>query len=113
METNQLMVEEMHNQELVQGRKPERKLEQESLGTRLAPLQAALFRYCLSLTGSVQDAEDLSQQMWMKTIRRLAEHGHANPEAFLLRVAKNGWIDECRRRKGLRERLQWLSDLGG
>jgi RNA polymerase sigma-70 factor (ECF subfamily) len=85
----------------------------EHLEARLEQLQSALYRYCLSLTGSVQDAEDLSQHTWVKTIRRLAEHGHANPEAFLLRVAKNGWIDECRRRKGLRERLQWLSELGG
>lgn len=95
MESNQLAVEPMHDQE--------HKLEQ---------LQAALYRFCLSLTGSVHDAEDLSQQTWMKTIRRLAEHGHDNPEAFLLRVAKNAWIDECRRRKGLRDRLLWLSELG-
>jgi RNA polymerase sigma-70 factor (ECF subfamily) len=119
--TNQLLIEAMHNQEPEQGRNPERKLEhipehkleRESFELRLEQLHAALFRYCLSLTGSVQDAEDLSQHTWAKTIRRLAEHGHANPEAFLLRVAKNGWIDECRRRKGLRERLQWLSELGG
>lgn len=83
----------------------------ESLEARLEQLQAALYRYCLSLTGAVLDAEDLSQQTWVKTIRRLAEQGHANPEAFLLRVAKNTWIDECRRRKGLRDRLQWLSEL--
>ncbi|MHA6482887.1 RNA polymerase sigma factor [Paenibacillus sp. strain BS8-2] len=83
----------------------------ESLEEQLEQLQPVLYRYCVSLTGSVQDAEDLSQQTWMKTFRRLKEHSHPNPEAFLLRVAKNGWIDECRRRKGLRERMQWLHEL--
>lgn len=88
------------------------KQERGILGNQLAQLHAVLYRYCLSLTGAVQDAEDLSQQTWVKTIRRLAKQGHANPEAFLLRVAKNTWIDECRRRNGLRDRLQWLSELG-
>jgi len=78
----------------------------------LRSLQASLYRYCLSLTGAAVDAEDLAQQTWAKSIKRMKERGHVNPEAFLLRVAKNGWIDECRRRRYLKERLELLQEKG-
>ncbi|MDQ6422693.1 RNA polymerase sigma factor [Paenibacillus sp. LHD-117] len=83
-------------------------LNTEDRGLEVDVLQGKLQRYCLSLTGTVQDAEDLVQQTWEKTIVRLEKRGHANPEAFLLRVAKNTWIDECRRRRMLRDRLDRL-----
>ncbi|WP_124726797.1 RNA polymerase sigma factor [Staphylospora marina] len=66
-------------------------------GKSLERLQAVLNRYCLAVTGSDWDAEDLAQDTWLKatgTLRR----GHANPEAFLLRIAKNTWIDQVRRK---------------
>ncbi|QWU17976.1 RNA polymerase sigma-70 factor, ECF subfamily [Paenibacillus sophorae] len=68
-------------------------------------LQAALKRYCLSLTGSSWDAEDLAQDTWLKALEPLRA-GHSNPEAFLLRVAKNAWIDAGRRKAVLQRILQ-------
>ncbi|MFF2885477.1 RNA polymerase sigma factor [Paenibacillus sp. NPDC057967] len=68
-------------------------------------LQTSLYRYCLVLTGSEWDAADLSQTTWNKAIRRLQEQGHDNPEAFLLRTAKNSWIDDCRRKAAFKELL--------
>jgi RNA polymerase sigma-70 factor (ECF subfamily) len=61
-------------------------------------LQNVLHRYCLSLTGSSWEADDLTQDTWVKTMGKLKRLGHANPEAFLLRVAKNTWIDQLRRK---------------
>lgn len=63
----------------------------------LEPLHAALSRYCISLTESTWDAEDLAQDTWLKALDTLTGTGHANPEAYLLRIAKNTWIDQTRR----------------
>ncbi|REK74751.1 RNA polymerase sigma factor [Paenibacillus paeoniae] len=71
-------------------------------------LQTSLYRYCLVLTGSEWDAADLSQTAWNKSIRRLREQGHDNPEAFLLRTAKNSWIDDCRRKAAYKELLDGM-----
>jgi len=71
-------------------------------------LQRALYRYCLALTGSEWDAADLSQTAWSKAISRLRERGHDNPEAFLLRTAKNSWIDDCRRKSMYKELLDGM-----
>lgn len=61
-------------------------------------LRARLYRYCLSLTRSEQDAEDLLQETLLKAETRRQRRGdHANPEALLLRIARNSWIDSLRR----------------
>ncbi|WP_379132602.1 RNA polymerase sigma factor [Paenibacillus sp. sgz500958] len=63
----------------------------------LQSLAAALKRYCLSLTKSAWDAEDLAQDTWVKGLTALKNSTHTNPEALLLRIAKNTWIDTVRR----------------
>lgn len=61
-------------------------------------LQAVVQRYCLSLTRSRWDAEDLAQETWLKGMRAAINATHKNREALLLRIAKNTWIDQSRRR---------------
>lgn len=58
----------------------------------------ALNRYCLSLTGSVWEAEDLVQT----TLLHMLQSGKdllevENEEAYLIRSARNRWIDHIRR----------------
>jgi RNA polymerase sigma-70 factor (ECF subfamily) len=79
-------------------------------------LHNVLHRYCLSLTGSSWDADDLAQDAWVRTIEALKRFGHANPEALLLRVAKNSWIDQSRRNKhmtSLQQAVFLLRDVFG
>ncbi|MED3645680.1 RNA polymerase sigma factor [Halalkalibacterium halodurans] len=64
----------------------------------LKQLHDTVSRYCLFVTKSTWDAEDLAQETWLKAIETLKKQGHQNPEAFLLRVAKNQWIDQSRRK---------------
>ncbi|WP_052087786.1 RNA polymerase sigma factor [Paenibacillus wynnii] len=64
----------------------------------LRSLQTALNRYCLSLTHSAWEAEDLAQDTWVKALEVLKMPGNTNPEAMLLRIAKNTWIDGTRRK---------------
>lgn len=61
-------------------------------------LQSVVQRYCLSLTRSTWDAEDLAQDTWLKGLRTIHGAQHNYPEALLLRIAKNIWIDQSRRK---------------
>ncbi|MEK3916384.1 RNA polymerase sigma factor [Paenibacillus sp. FSL H7-0331] len=79
---------------------------EEANGTNWAKLQMTVKRYCLSITGSSWDAEDLAQDTWLKATRVLQVTGHANPEAYMLRIAKNTWIDRLRRNSSLSLILQ-------
>ncbi|GMK44496.1 hypothetical protein PghCCS26_16240 [Paenibacillus glycanilyticus] len=63
----------------------------------LKRLQQVLGRYCLTLTKSRVEAEDLSQDTWIKVMDSAQLTEHANPEAYLLRIARNNWIDRVRR----------------
>ncbi|WP_313636805.1 RNA polymerase sigma factor [Paenibacillus sp.] len=75
-------------------------------------LQLALKRYCLALTQSPWEAEDLAQDTWvkalgyMKTSEQINQTNHPNPEALLLRIARNTWIDIMRRRATLSRVLE-------
>ncbi|NOU95834.1 sigma-70 family RNA polymerase sigma factor [Paenibacillus sp. LMG 31456] len=83
-----ILTESLANTGITENKEDDKSLEQ---------LQALVNRYCLSLTGSNWDAEDLAQDTWLKAIESLKSSGHTNPEAFLLRIAKNTWIDQTRR----------------
>jgi len=72
----------------------------------LEKLQGALERYCLSLTESRWEAEDLSQETWLKVLESSIGLKHDNPEALLLRVARNAWIDKVRKQARHQRRLQ-------
>ncbi|MGE7055619.1 RNA polymerase sigma factor [Paenibacillus glucanolyticus] len=78
----------------------------------LAELNAMLHRYCLSLTNSSWDTDDLVQDTWIKALEHLKQRSHVNPEALLLRIAKNTWIDRIRRdltyRRILDEKLEHI-----
>ncbi|MGO4106418.1 RNA polymerase sigma factor [Paenibacillus sp. YAF4_2] len=60
-------------------------------------LQGVLGRYCLTLTKSRWEAEDLAQETWLKALDSLQPLDHINPEAYLMRIARNAWIDRIRK----------------
>jgi RNA polymerase sigma factor (sigma-70 family) len=63
-------------------------------------LQSRLLRYCLTITESVWEAEDLVQETCLKAIGLLnGTCVHANPAAYLFRIAKNTRIDQLRKQK--------------
>lgn len=76
-----------------------------TLGTKagnMEQLMGTLNRYCLHLTRESKDAEDLVQETWIRALddrRTLRLQQHANPEAWMLRLAKNIWTDQGRRRQ--------------
>ena len=65
------------------------------------PHRPALWRYCLHVTGSPWDAEDLVQDTLLRAFARLGHFWQPidNPRAYLFRIASNTWIDTLRRGK--------------
>ncbi|OXM14864.1 RNA polymerase sigma factor [Paenibacillus herberti] len=72
--------------------------------TKLEEERGALRRYCLALAGSPSDAEDLEQSAWARALGYPGWDGHANKQALLLRIARNIWTDQ-QRRKARHQRL--------
>ncbi|TYP77852.1 RNA polymerase sigma factor [Paenibacillus methanolicus] len=67
------------------------------------PWRQDLYRYCIRLTTSEWEAEDLVQETSLRALPYLTgERRHPNLQALLLRTAKNIWIDQCRRQRKLK-----------
>lgn len=66
----------------------------------VTPHLDALRNYCLYLTKSKWDGEDLYQETLLKSlIFFLHTEPYLEVKPFLLRVARNQWIDDCRKRQ--------------
>jgi RNA polymerase sigma factor (sigma-70 family) len=67
------------------------------------PYRSALWRYCLKLTGTPWDAEDLIQDTLLKSFASLSALSHREQplktKSYLFRVATNHWLDQCRKNK--------------
>ncbi|WP_322905852.1 RNA polymerase sigma factor [Paenibacillus campi] len=73
-----------------------------------------LYRYCLSLTATHWDAQDLMQNTLLKALTLRAEQwqrAESYRQAYLLRIARNLRIDEARRAVRLQQRLPLLHEL--
>ncbi|MCM3135464.1 RNA polymerase sigma factor [Paenibacillus polysaccharolyticus] len=77
----------------------------------LPDLMASLYAYCMSLTKSVTETEDLVQETCLKGLSsevvQASERSDTsfNWEAYLIRIARNTWIDGIRRQEKLRSIL--------
>ncbi|MBB6455339.1 RNA polymerase sigma-70 factor (ECF subfamily) [Salirhabdus euzebyi] len=73
----------------------------DSFWYEVEPFRNALWNYCLKLTGSAWDAEDLFQDTLLKSFASLSSLSHRQQplkaKSFLFRVATNHWLDQCRR----------------
>jgi RNA polymerase sigma factor (sigma-70 family) len=63
----------------------------------LAGFRPDLLRYCRSLCGNNVEAEDIVQDVFVKVMNRIAADPNLRiNKSYLLRAAKNVWIDICR-----------------
>jgi len=61
--------------------------------------QRRIFAFCYDLTGSAQDAEDLSQDVFVKMWKNLDSfRSEAKLGSWLYRIAMNTWIDTGRKK---------------
>ena len=71
-----------------------------------------LYIYAMSLTSNTYDAEDLVQTTFLKAIRTADRYrGECNVFTWLCRIARNTWLDECRKKKS-NISLDELCELG-
>ena len=77
----------------------------------LMPIRSELYRFCLKLTNSPWDAEDLTQDTLLRVFSSLGKMDNdlENPKAYLIRTATNLWVDAVRRQA----RYQALLELEG
>jgi RNA polymerase sigma factor (sigma-70 family) len=77
--------------------KPLRQL-REQFETLTLPHRPDLWRYCLRLTGSPWDAEDLVQETLARAFARMGHYWQPlEARPYLFRIATNAWIDARRR----------------
>ncbi len=71
----------------------------EVFDTEIMPLTDKLYTFAFHLTGSEDDADDLSQETLAKAWRFIDRYERGtNPKAWLFTIAKNIFINEYRRR---------------
>ncbi|MFS0870498.1 RNA polymerase sigma factor [Paenibacillus xylanilyticus] len=97
------------------GNQAECTLEQ-NIESALPSLLGSLYAYCMSLTGSVWEAEDLVQDTCVKVLSSSAMQNFGtkqemNWEAYLIRIARNTWIDVIRKREKLASKLDSMKPL--
>lgn len=72
----------------------------------------AVYRAAVALCGRVQDAEDLVQATFLKAFERFESfEAGTNCKAWLMRILRNTWIDQLRRRKLTGQILPIAEDL--
>lgn len=63
---------------------------------------ARVFRLAYRLTGNQHDAEDLTQDVFVKVFRSLAKFQPGNVEGWLHRITTNEFLDQVRRKQRIR-----------
>ena len=82
------------------GRGAERKDAVSAYEAWVSPHVLELKKYCYYLAGSRWDAEDLLQDTLLKSLAYFVQaEPNADMKPFIFRIARNLWIDDCRRRK--------------
>jgi RNA polymerase sigma-70 factor (ECF subfamily) len=69
---------------------------------------ARVYRLALHLTGNPHDAEDLTQDVFVRVFNSLANYQPGTFEGWLHRITTNLFLDRVRRRK--RIRFDWMGD---
>ena len=72
----------------------------DDIDARIAAVIPRLHRFAWALTGSEADADDLTQAALERALANKATlAGQRSLEAWIIRVAKNLWLDQLRRKK--------------
>jgi RNA polymerase sigma factor (sigma-70 family) len=73
----------------------------------LAQMRPALFRYFLRKTGSSAEAEDLTQDVIMRSLSHAQWKSLEEAKGYLFRCAVNRWHDRCRKNHLQASTVDW------
>lgn len=68
-------------------------------GRDLLPFRDKVFCLCLGFVGNAADARDLAQDTYAKALAHYARIRPENPQAWIMRIARNTCLDLARRKK--------------
>jgi len=71
----------------------------EALEALVERYKRPLFAVLINMTQRQHEAEEIFQEVWLRVIRKQANYKHGNFCGWLIRIARNVFIDRTRRRK--------------
>ena len=74
----------------------------DAYGHLIAPYEKPIYNFCLRMLSNAQDAQDLSQEVFIKVYKNISKYKSRDGASFknwLYRLANNACIDEIRKRK--------------
>jgi len=72
---------------------------QTQVGQDLLDFKDKVFCLCLGFAGNAADARDLTQDTFAKALTHYAQSRPENPQAWIMRIARNTCLDLLRRKK--------------
>lgn len=87
-----MAIEETMAPQLVLAREPDDRQD-------LLACRDRVYCLCLGFAGNAADARDLAQETYAKALAHVAEDRPANPQAWIMSVARNTCLDQARRKK--------------
>lgn len=109
-------VNQPHNRYTPPHMNAEESFQADDLHAVLLDVQRSLYAYCLSMTDCREDAEDLVQETFAKvlsssSVQLSGTDRDINWEAYLVRIARNAWMDVLRKRQRLHCKMNSLKPL--
>jgi RNA polymerase sigma factor (sigma-70 family) len=80
-------------------------------GQDLLPFRDKVFCLCLGFAGNAADARDLAQDTYAKALAHYARIRPENPQAWIMRIARNTCLDLARRKRTRGGGQQTVSEL--
>lgn len=71
----------------------------EALEVLVGRYRRQLFAVIMNMTQQQHEAEEVYQEVWLRVVRKQAKYRHGNFCGWLIRIARNVFIDRARRRK--------------
>lgn len=81
--------------------------DKEAVGLIIERYYADIYRFCLYMVQSEEDAYDITQESFLKFIKYGTSYHHQNLKGYLLMIARNLCFDYFRDKKGTETTVEW------
>ena len=81
--------------------------DKEAAGLMIERYYADIYRFCLYMVQSEEDAYDIAQESFLKFIKYGTSYHHQNLKGYLLTIARNICFDYFREKKDIETAVEW------